>query len=133
MHWPMMLRFYGDQILKANPGLSNSLLTRALVEWLDIADDQGLERLEDYNYPPPDAPHPVGSEAMARKIRQAQADAGDTPIYVLAHGYGPIDDYRRRIEVAHLAGPHGMWINRYAYLTDEKLEIIGQVTGSTRN
>lgn len=69
---------------------------------------------------------------MVRKSRQAQADAGETPIYVLAHGYGPMDDYRCRIEVADLAGPHGMWINRYAYLTYEKLDIIGQVTGSTR-
>ena len=130
MHWPMILRFYGDQILKANPGLSSQALVRALVKWLDIADDDGLPQLEDYNYPPPDAPHPVGPKAQARKIRQAQAQAGDTPIYVLAHGYGPIDDFRKRIEVAHKAGKHGMWVNRYAYLTDEKLEAIGQVTGA---
>ena len=57
-----------------------------------------------------------------------QAQAGTIPIYVLAHGYGPIDDFRKRIEVAHKAGKHGMWVNRYAYLTDEKLEAIGQVT-----
>jgi hypothetical protein len=50
-------------------------------------------------------------------------DSGDTPI----------DDYRRRIKATNRVGRHGMWINRYAYLTDEKLAIIGQVTGSTRN
>ena len=127
MHWPMILRFYGDQILNANPGLSSQALVRALVKWLDIADDDGLPQLEDYNYPPPDVPHPVGPKAQARKIRQAQAQAGETPIYVLAHGYGPIGDFRKRIEVAHNAGNHGMWVNRYAYLTDEKLEAIGQV------
>ncbi len=128
MHWPMILRFYGDQLMNANPGLSSQALVRALVKWLDIADDDGLPQLEDYNYPRPNVPHPVGPKAQARKIRQAQAQAGDTPIYVLAHGYGPLDDFRKRIEVAHKAGKHGMWVNRYAYLTDEKLEAIGQVT-----
>ncbi len=127
MHWPMILRFYGDQILKANPGLSSKALVRALVRWLDIADDEGLPRLEDYTYPAPHVPHPVGPKAQARKIAQAQADAGDTPIYSLAHGYGPLEDFQKRLEVAWAASEHGMWVNRYAYLTDEKLEAIGRV------
>lgn len=127
MHWPMMLRFYGDQILSANPGLSSSLLARALVRWLDIADDGGLGTVEAYSYPPPDVPHPVGSRAQARKIRQAQREAGDTPVYVLAHGYGPLEDFRRRLEVARDAGDHGYWVNRYAYLSDDKLEVIRDV------
>lgn len=128
MHWPMILRFYGDQIREANPGLSDSLLVSALVRWLDIADDGGLPRLRDYTYPPPDVPHPVGPRAQRRKIVQARADAGDTPVYALAHGYGPVDDFRRRLEVAWNASPHGIWVNRYAYLDDDKLEIIGEVT-----
>ena len=63
----MMLRFYGDQILAANPGLDNRLLTKFLVRALDIADDGGFDRLEDYSYPDPDTPHPVGDKAMARE------------------------------------------------------------------
>lgn len=127
MHWPMMLRFYGDQILSANPGLSSSLLARALVRWLDIADDGGLGTVEAYSYPPPDVPHPVGNRAQARKIRQAQREAGDTPVNVLAHGYGPLEDFRRRLEVARDVGDHGYWVNRYAYLSDDKLEVIKDV------
>jgi hypothetical protein len=127
MHWPMILRFYGDQILAANPGLDNRLLTKFLVRALDIADDGGFERLEDYSYPGPDTPHPVGNDAMTRKIRQAQADAGDTPVYVLAHGYGPVEDFRRRLVVAKEAGKHGYWVNRYGYLNDRKLEVIREV------
>lgn len=127
MHWPMMLRFYGDQILAANPGLSSRLLARALVRWLDIADDDGLPTVEDYSYPPPDVPHPVGPAAQTRKIHQAQRDAGDTPVYVLAHGYGPVDDFRKRLVVAREAGQHGYWVNRYGYLSDEKLDVIREV------
>ncbi|MCY4187560.1 MAG: hypothetical protein OXD30_03660 [Bryobacterales bacterium] len=127
MHWPMILRFYGDQILAANPGLSTSLLARALVRWLDIADDDGLATVQDYAYPPPDIRHPVGSLAQARKIAQAQRDAGDTPVYVLAHAYGPIDDFRKRLTVARDAGRHGYWVNRYCYLSDQKLAVIREV------
>ena len=122
------IKITADDILKANPGLSSRLLTRVLVRWLDIADDAGLDRLEDYSYPPPDAPHPVGAKAMARKIHQAQADAGQTPVYSLAHGYGPLDDFRSRLAVAWNASRHGMWVNRYAYLTDAKLDAIRKVT-----
>ena len=125
----MILRFYGDQIMKAHEGLSSRLLTRALVALLDIADDEGFPDLEDCSYPPPDVPHPVGARAQARKIEQAQRAAGDTPIYVLAHGYGPLDDFRSRNEVAHRAAHYGIWVNRYAYLTDEKIETIGEIAG----
>lgn len=127
MHWPMMLRFYGDQILEANPGLDSRLLARFLVRALDLADGEGLPDLTDYAYPTPDTPHPVGEEAQRRKIRQAQRDAGDTPVYVLAHGYGPVDDFRKRLRIAKEAGEHGYWVNRYAYLHDRKLEAIREV------
>ncbi len=127
MHWPMILRFWGDQILLANPGLSDTLLTRTLVRWLDIADDEGLPHLMDYSYPPPGVPHPVGAEAQRRKIRDAQADAGRTPVYALVHGYGPLDDFRRRLRIGWDASPHGVWINRYGYLSDAKLAASGEL------
>ena len=129
MHWAMMLRFYGDALLEANPGLSEQLLCRVLVRLLDIADDDGLPHLADYHYPEPDEAHPCGSKAVARKIRLAQLDAGaDMPVHALAHGYGPPQDFRRRLEAANEASEHGFWVNRYGYLSDEKLGIIREVS-----
>jgi hypothetical protein len=127
MHWAMMLRFYGDAMRRANPRVSEALLVRALVGWFDIADDAGLSRLDDYAYPEPDQPHPVGRQAQVGKLAEAQAEAGEVPVYGLAHGYGPADDFRRRLQAACEGAPQGVWINRYCYLSDEKLEIIGQV------
>ena len=128
MHWAMMLRFYGDEILAANEGLDERLLVRALVHLLDIADEDGLPHLADYHYPEPNEPHPCGTQALGRKIKQAQLSAGDTPVFALAHGYGPAEDFRRRLTAAHHAGAHGFWVNRYGYLSDEKLSIIREVT-----
>lgn len=127
MHWAMMVRFYGDALLEANAGLDEKLLVRVLVRLLDIADDEGLPHLTDYRYPEPDEPHPCGTEALQRKIRQTQSSAGQTPVYALAHGYGSVEDFRRRLTAAHQASRHGFWINRYGYLSDQKLEVVRQV------
>jgi hypothetical protein len=124
----MMLRFYADQLLAANRGLSDQLLGQTLVRLLDIADGEGLAKATDYHYSEPNEPHPAGSKAMQRKIQQARRDAGDTPVYALAHGYGPADDFRRRLVVAWEFSPAGIWVNRYGYLSDEKLRIIGETT-----
>jgi hypothetical protein len=128
MHWAMILRFYADELLAANPGLSDARLGHALATLLDIADDGGLAKATDYHYTEPDEPHPVGDDAMRRKIDQARYDAGQTPVFALAHGYGPSEDFRRRLAVAWGASPAGIWVNRYGYLSDAKLAIIGQTT-----
>jgi hypothetical protein len=127
MHWPMMLRFYGDAVMQANPGITEAKLVRALLAWFDMSDEIGSLRLADYAYPETDQPHPVGLEAQVRKIAQAQAEAGSAPVLALAHGYGPPHDLRRRLEAAWRASSHGLWINRYGYLSDEKLAIVGEV------
>jgi hypothetical protein len=64
---------------------------------------------------------------MAAKIRQARREAGRTPVYALAHGYGPAADFRRRLRVAWQSSGGRVWINRYGYLSNEKLDIIREV------
>lgn len=127
MHWAMMLNFYGTKLMAANPRLNETKLVKALVRLLDLDEVAGHTKLADYAYPEPDRPHPVSSAAIARKIRQAEHEAGTMPVYALSHGYGPVDDFRRRLEAAWQASSHGVWINRYAYLSDEKLAVVGQV------
>ena len=127
MHWPMMVRFYGDALREANPRVSETPLVKALVRLMDIADDGGFDRLSAYEYPGPDAPHPVGLRAQARKIRQAQAAAGATPVIALAHGYGPPADFRSRFRTAYEAAEGRVWVNRYGYLSDAKLGMIGEI------
>ena len=125
MHWPMMLRFYGDQLRAANPRLDERLLARCLFRLLDLADADGPARIDLFRYPEPDEPHPVGAAAQARKIRAAQAEADGVPVYAVAHGYGPVEDFRERAEVAWRASGRRLWVNRYGYLGDAKLDALG--------
>lgn len=126
MHWPMMVRFYGDVLLKANPGLSSWLLAAALYRLMDIAERPPGD-VSSCVYPEPDSPHPVSAAALARKIRQARAMAGSTPVNALAHGYGPLADFEARLRVAWDSSGGRVWINRYGYLSDEKLSVVGKV------
>ena len=45
----------------------------------------------------------------------------------LMHGYGPLDDFTRRFQVVADSPADGVWINRYGYLSDEKLDAVGKV------
>ena len=130
MHWPVILKFYGEAIMEANPGLSEPLLVKLLVRLMDIADDDGLALLRDYHYPEPDEDHPVGVGAIARKIRQVRSEAVDIPVTALAHGYGPLADVGSRLKAAWNASEGRVWMNRYCYLSDEKLDQIRAITST---
>ncbi len=127
MHWPMMFRFYGDALLKANPKLDERLLVKALSALLELTDGQQGEMLANYNYPEPDQPHPAGVNVQTSKIKQAQAEAGNTPVIAFVHGYGPVNDFGKRLEVGWKASRHGIWINRYGYLSNEKIAVLGRL------
>jgi hypothetical protein len=125
MHWPVIFRFYGDALLKANPGLNEELLVRVLSQWLEIQDPPYSTKLADYRYPEPDEAHPVGVDAQIRKVREAQKAAGATPVFAFIHGYGPVDDFARRLAAGRAASDHGVWVNRFGYLRNEKITLLG--------
>jgi len=128
MHWPMMMRAWGDVLVAANPSLAGRPeLPRALAALFDIVDGPGMDRLDDWRYPEPEEAHPVGLTAQARKIALARAEAGHTPIIALAHGYGPVGDFERRFRAAWTASDRRAWVNRYGYLADAKLDAMGRV------
>lgn len=128
MHWSLMVKFWGDVLLASNPGLDERLLVRALVNLLDLADEQVDATIDDYGYPEPDEPHPIGNAPQLRKIDQVMAAVGGkAKVYALVHGYGPLDDFRRRLQLVADSPVDGVWINRYGYLSDEKLDVIREV------
>jgi hypothetical protein len=128
MHWAMMVRMWGDALEAANPAIrGHAALPRALAALFDIVDDAGFDRLADWRYPEPEEAHPVGRHAQTRKIRAAQAEAGDVDVVAMAHGYGPVADFARRAAIAWDAARGGIWVNRYGYLADAKLDALGAV------
>lgn len=130
-----MVEYWGRELLDANPGLDETLLVRALVSLMDLAEPDsdsgsGGHTLADYRYPEPDEAHPIPTETQARKLRQVmRAVGGRAQVHALVHGYGPLDDFRRRFALAVESPVDGIWVNRYGYLSDEKLAAVGEVVG----
>jgi len=131
MHWPMMVRGYADRIMASNGNVSESVLLRGIFKILDLLDDAVPSQIKDVRYPEPDEPHLAGIHAQARKILETRNLAGDTPVHAFSHAYGPMDDYRARMEVAWETSGNRMVVNRYGYMSDEKLDVLGEITGAT--
>jgi hypothetical protein len=129
MHWALMVHFWGRHLLEMNPGLDETTLVRALVNVLDLAAPEPAgETLADYAYPQPDEPHPIPDAPQRRKIQQVkQAVGGRAQVTPLVHGYGPVDDFARRFHLVAESNVDGVWINRYGYLSDAKLEAVGKI------
>ena len=128
MHWSQMVTFWAEPILKQNPDLSESLLVRALTRLMEIADDNVERSLADYGYPAPDEPHPIHNGPQKKKIDDVIETVGDrAAVTPLVHGYGPLDDFSRRLQLVADSQADGVWINRYGYLGDEKLDAIERI------
>jgi hypothetical protein len=125
MHWPMILRFWAEALGRPD----DPALLLALAEALDLVD--GEMDAELLRYPEPDRAHPVGAAAQARKIAAARAAAGTTPIFAFAHSYGPVEDVAARFGVAWRASGGSVFVNRYGYLSDAKLDAIGAIARGT--
>lgn len=127
MHWPMIL---GDWARAMGGGSDDAALAAALVR----ATGTGAEppaTIASFAYPGPDEPHPASSEAIAAKIAAARREAGNVPLYAFTHAYGPVSDVMRRAEACWQASDGRMWVNRYGYMSDEKLDAFGALVRSS--
>ena len=134
MHWPMMARYWARDLLGTTEGPQADAVTQALDAEMDLGGaDVPASSLR---YPPPDTPHPASDAAQAAKLRLAWADAGACPVTAFVHSYGPASDVRRRFDVAARtmaqAPGGGLWINRYGYLSDEKIRLIAEARRERR-
>ena len=131
MHWGLMVTFWGRAILTHQPHLDAAALCRGLASLFDLHDGEPRSSLSEYGYPLPSEPHPIPDGPQVRKLAAArEALAGRCPTYALVHGYGPPADFERRLRLAWQSAADGVWINRYGYLSDEKLDIVGRVCGA---
>ena len=128
MHWTVMVDFWGRQLLAHNADLDERLLVHALASLFDLGDTPLGDSLAAYHYPEPDEAHPVSASAQHRRVAQAvHQAAGGLDITPIVHGYGPHDDFVRRFQLAADTRADGVWINRYGYLSDAKLDAVGAI------
>jgi hypothetical protein len=128
MHWPMIEAGYVRRVAGLT-GAAAPALFEALHGWLGLNGD--AHSLDELRYPEPDEPHPADGEALQRTVREAAAGLRRSRLSVVAHGYGPVADVERRFRAALGSCPH-VHINRYGYLSDEKIDRLGAVSREAR-
>ena len=128
MHWTVMVEFWGRQLLAHNSGLDERLLVHALANLFDLGDVPPGDSLKAFHYPEPDEPHPISDDVQRRRMAAAVRQAGGRmAVTPLVHGYGPQDDFLRRFRLVAESDTDGAWINCYGYLSDAKLDAVGDL------
>ena len=135
MHWPLMVWFWATALGRTNPHLDQRRLSQAIALMLGLGDRDAVQaNAGNYRYPEPHEPHPIPGVVQQQRLQEVRAaipQDAPTQIIPLVHGYGPPDDFDKRFALAWNGPCDGIWINRYGYLSDEKLSAVRRVVRGT--
>jgi hypothetical protein len=125
-HWPMIVNWWSTTLLQWNPHLEEAAVLRAVQVTLDVPPPPGEHRrtLAEYGMPRPDEPHPIAMDALTRKVNQAIRQSGSESSLAYVHSYRPAEEFGRVLEAVLASEATGCWVQRYGYLSDEKLAIV---------
>lgn len=129
LHWSMMVRWYGEALLAWNSGLDDKLIVPALLALFDIHQPHDEHRLGllDYGMPRPMEPHPLVAEDVQRKLQQVTAQvAGAAKVEAYVHSYQPVEAFDKLMLTMENTKLDGVWVQRYGYLSDEKLGALAE-------
>jgi hypothetical protein len=153
MHWLVIIWLWAKELLEANSPLGENACVTAIAEDLGLTPPGSKLTLENVHYPEPEEAHAVADEpqiaaveaaaAAARAGRElavrrergqqdGQASGAGALVTPIVHGYGPARDFARRFACAAKTSADGVWVNRYGYLADEKLDAIGELRRQRR-
>ena len=118
-------RWFGETLLDWNPGLEEGPLLAAILDWLNLPDDNPDRRLDDYQIPAPGEPHLARLDAYQARIDEIVDQVGGrVPCYPIAHPYIPPDQWGQMLALLRESRIDGIWVNFYSYLSDAHLEIL---------
>jgi hypothetical protein len=126
----MIVGWWSRTLLGWNPGLDEQAVLGAVQTVLDLPPppDEHRRTLAEYGMPRPDEPHPVAPAALTRKINEAVHLAGsEMACLAYVHGYRPASEFARALAAVRESDAPGCWVQRYGYLSDEKLAIMRSV------
>ena len=129
MHWPMIARNYYDALITRGAPAGTDLAA-LIVRALAIAPPPSSP--EALRYPDPDESHPADSAAIAAKMESARTAIRGAEFWGITHAYGPDADMMRRFRAVAGASGGRVYLNRYGYLNDNKLRMVGEFVRGAR-
>ena len=127
-HWSTLPRWYGQVLKNWNPNLAVSAILQAVKNWFCLPDSIDRPTWSDYYIPAPRDRHPVHFETFANRINEVVGQvSGRVPVLPLAHGYVPLEQWKRTISIIQNSQADGMWVQRYCYLSNEKIAALASI------
>lgn len=124
MHWPMIERSYVERLAQLT-GAEPDAAFAPVHRWLGLNGDAPTR--DALRYPEPDEPHPADDAGLRRSVETAAGALRRSRFSTIVHGYGPPDDVERRFRAVLESPCRHLHINRYGYLSDEKIARLGAI------
>ena len=130
-HWLMMVRWWTEAVMTWNrgSGIRPGDMTRATMALFGLTlENPPAEILpESFGMPGPDESHNLTRESYTYRLENALSqDVRQAPLYPVVHAYRSVEDFASVLEAVRPFARRGVWIQRYGYLSDEKLAVLGQ-------
>lgn len=123
MHWPLIELNY-IQWLSRRVDIAPVEIASAVSSVLQLSPRQPRD-MDTIRYPEPHENHPCATQDLVDKLTVARGELShDTPLVAISHAYGPLPDFLRRLEAARQGAQGNVHINRYCYMSDEKLDAL---------
>jgi hypothetical protein len=130
-HWLMMVRWWSESILAWNRGsdITPELAIRGMMALFGITLEHPVTDLSPatFGMPARDVPHNLTPASYTDRLENALAlQPNQAPVLPLVHAYRPVDDFARQLETVRPYAMNGLWIRRFGYLCDRKLDLLHQ-------
>ena len=107
-------------------------IARALGTLLEVG-PRGDRTAESIRYPEPDEAHPCDDADIVAKMQAASAEIpSEVRRCGITHASGPLDDVMRRFAAVADGANGAIHINRFGYMSDEKLAACGALVERSR-
>lgn len=122
-HWAMMVRWYGETLMQRNPHLDESLVVAAMLSVFGISGGGYDRSLASFGMPKPGQSHPLSVADVRRKVEDVVTAVGHVDrCEAYIHSYQPVDDLDNLVRAMDETDVGGVWVQRYGYLSDAKLD-----------
>lgn len=118
MHWPMIERGYVERLAQAT-GADPDKVFALVHRWLGLNGNAPTRAA--LRYPEPEEAHPADNAGLRRAIEIAAGELRQSRFSTIVHGYGPTEDVERRFRSVLESPCRHLQLNRYGYLSDEKI------------
>ena len=120
-HWALMTKWYAEELAGINGKISPDRWLPFVKSMLGVTDSS--DSISHYNMPGPDEIGAIDYQSELEKISEIER-LGQTGVTYRIHGYGPEELFSRRISRANAGSISMCSVQRYGYLSDNKLAML---------